>query len=124
MKEKIKRISSSTWALLLALMMVVSSFSVLAATTNVEKTGAGASSGTISKDDILYYDFSSLTDAGVNYSDGTTKSDGTTNLQYAADFSGTPNNAQWVADKVLAVTMQANLTFNSSSRVTVAKTSK
>ena len=40
MKEKIKRISSSTWALLLALMMVVSSFSVLAATTNVEKTGA------------------------------------------------------------------------------------
>ena len=39
MKEKIKRISSSTWALLLALMMVVSSFSVLAATTNVEKTG-------------------------------------------------------------------------------------
>lgn len=44
MKEKIKRISSSTWALLLALMMVVSSFSVLAATTNVEKTKA---SGTI-----------------------------------------------------------------------------
>lgn len=40
MKEKIKRISSSTWALLLALMMVVSSFSVLAATTNVNKTGA------------------------------------------------------------------------------------
>lgn len=39
MKEKIKRISSSTWALLLALMMVVSSFSVLAATTNAEKTG-------------------------------------------------------------------------------------
>ena len=39
MKEKIKRISSSTWALILALMMVVSSFSVLAATTNVEKTG-------------------------------------------------------------------------------------
>lgn len=39
MKEKIKRISSSTWALLLALMMVVSSFSVLAATTNTEKTG-------------------------------------------------------------------------------------
>lgn len=39
MKEKIKRISSSTWALLLALMMVVSSFSVLAATTNVNKTG-------------------------------------------------------------------------------------
>lgn len=44
MKEKIKRISSSTWALLLALMMVVSSFSVLAATTNTEKTKA---SGTI-----------------------------------------------------------------------------
>ncbi|QCT07467.1 hypothetical protein [Ruminococcus bovis] len=40
MKEKIKRISSSTWALILALMMVVSSFSVLAATTNVEKTNA------------------------------------------------------------------------------------
>lgn len=40
MKEKIKRISSSTWALVLALMMVVSSFSVLAATTNVNKTGA------------------------------------------------------------------------------------
>lgn len=39
MKEKIKRISSSTWALILALMMVVSSFSVLAVTTNVEKTG-------------------------------------------------------------------------------------
>lgn len=39
MKEKIKRISSSTWALVLALMMVVSSFSVLAATTNVNKTG-------------------------------------------------------------------------------------
>lgn len=45
MKEKIKRISSSTWALLLALMMVVSSFSVLAATTNVEKTGASLNSG-------------------------------------------------------------------------------
>lgn len=42
MKEKIKRISSSTWALILALMMVVSSFSVLAATTNVNKTGATA----------------------------------------------------------------------------------
>ena len=40
MKEKIKRISSSTWALILALLMVVSSFSVLAATTNVNKTGA------------------------------------------------------------------------------------
>lgn len=49
MKEKIKRISSSTWALLLALMMVVSSFSVLAATTNVEKTGADIASG-----DTLY----------------------------------------------------------------------
>lgn len=44
MKEKIKRISSSTWALILALMMVVSSFSVLAATTNVNKTKA---SGTV-----------------------------------------------------------------------------
>lgn len=49
MKEKIKRISSSTWALLLALMMVVSSFSVLAATTNVEKTG-----DSFSTDDIIY----------------------------------------------------------------------
>lgn len=39
MKEKIKRISSSTWALILAFMMAISSFSVLAATTNVEKTG-------------------------------------------------------------------------------------
>ena len=67
MKEKIKRISSSTWALLLALMMVVSSFSVLAATTNVNKTGAGASGGTISKGDILYYDFSNITTTGVNY---------------------------------------------------------
>lgn len=45
MKEKIKRISSSTWALILALMMVVSSFSVLAATTNVNKTGSGYSAG-------------------------------------------------------------------------------
>ena len=44
MKEKIKRISSSTWALILALMMVVSSFSVLAATTNVNKSKA---SGTV-----------------------------------------------------------------------------
>lgn len=50
MKEKIKRISSSTWALLLALMMVVSSFSVLAATTNVEKTGSGYSAG-----DTIYF---------------------------------------------------------------------
>ncbi|MDD6710164.1 MAG: hypothetical protein PUE26_08460 [Ruminococcus sp.] len=40
MKEKIKRISSSTWALILAFMMAISSFSVLAATTNVNKTGA------------------------------------------------------------------------------------
>lgn len=45
MKEKIKRISSSTWALILALMMVVSSFSVLAATTNVNKTDASLNSG-------------------------------------------------------------------------------
>lgn len=50
MKEKIKRISSSTWALLLALMMVVSSFSVLAATTNVNKTGSGYSDG-----DTIYF---------------------------------------------------------------------
>lgn len=50
MKEKIKRISSSTWALILALMMVVSSFSVLAATTNVEKTGSGYSAG-----DTIYF---------------------------------------------------------------------
>lgn len=65
MKEKIKRISSSTWALILALMMVVSSFSVLAATTNVNKTGAYT--GTI------YYHNSSLNaDATVciySYSD-------------------------------------------------------
>lgn len=45
MKEKIKRISSSTWALILALMMVVSSFSVLAATTNVNESGASLNSG-------------------------------------------------------------------------------
>nr|WP_296077709.1 hypothetical protein [uncultured Ruminococcus sp.] len=51
MKEKIKRISSSTWALILALMMVVSSFSVLAATTNVNKTGADIVSG----DTIYFY---------------------------------------------------------------------
>lgn len=57
MKEKIKRISSSTWALILALMMVVSSFSVLAATTNVEKTGAYT--GTI------YYHNSSANNATV-----------------------------------------------------------
>ena len=57
MKEKIKRISSSTWALLLALMMVVSSFSVLAATTNVNKTGAYT--GT------LYYHNSSANNATV-----------------------------------------------------------
>lgn len=117
MKEKIKRISSSTWALLLALMMVVSSFSVLAATTNVNKTGAGASGGKISKGDILYYDFTNININGVNYRDGS-------QLQYAADFSGSPNNAQWVADKVLAVTMQADLTFSSSSNVPVAKTNQ
>lgn len=117
MKEKIKRISSSTWALILALMMVVSSFSVLAATTNVNKTGAGASGGKISKGDILYYDFTNININGVNYRDGS-------QLQYAADFSGSPNNAQWVADKVLAVTMQADLTFSSSSNVPVAKTNQ
>ena len=50
MKEKIKRISSSTWALILALMMVVSSFSVLAATTKVNKTGSGYSAG-----DTIYF---------------------------------------------------------------------
>ena len=50
MKEKIKRISSSTWTLILALMMVVSSFSVLAATTNVNKTGSGYSAG-----DTIYF---------------------------------------------------------------------
>lgn len=117
MKEKIKRISSSTWALVLALMMVVSSFSVLAATTNVEKTGAGASGGTISKGDILYYDFSNITTTGVNYQDGST-------LQYASSFTGSYSNAEWVADKVLAVTMQSNLTFSSSSKVIVAKTNQ
>lgn len=117
MKEKIKRISSSTWALILALMMVVSSFSVLAATTNVNKTGAGASGGTISKGDILYYDFSNITTTGVNYQDGST-------LQYASSFTGSYSNAEWVADKVLAVTMQSNLTFSSSSKVIVAKTNQ
>lgn len=49
MKEKIKRISSSTWALILALMMVVSSFSVLASTTNVNESGASLNS-----DDTIY----------------------------------------------------------------------
>lgn len=51
MKEKIKRISSSTWALILALMMVVSSFSVLAATTNVNKSGDSES---MNSDDTIY----------------------------------------------------------------------
>lgn len=114
MKEKIKRISSSTWALLLALMMVVSSFSVLAATTNVNKSGAGASSGTISRGDTLYYDFSSLTDAGVNYYDGK-------DVQYTNSFSGTCNNGQWLDNKVLAVDVQENITFKSDSRQTIVK---
>lgn len=117
MKEKIKRISSSTWALILALMMVVSSFSVLAATTNVEQSKAGASSGKITKGDTLYYDFTEINNTGVNYYDGST-------LRYASDFKSDPINAKWVADKVLAVTMQADLTFNSSSKVIVAKTNQ
>lgn len=64
MKEKIKRISSSTWALLLALMMVVSSFSVLAATTNVEKTGSGYSAGDtiyFSAGETKWYDYNART---------------------------------------------------------------
>lgn len=115
MKEKIKRISSSTWALLLALMMVVSSFSVLAATTNVNKTGAGASSGTISEDDILYYDFSSITTAGVNYSDGQ-------DVRYAGSFSGTCTNGRWLDNKVLAVDVQKDITFKSDSSQVIVKT--
>lgn len=55
MKEKIKRISSSTWALILALMMVVSSFSVLAATTNVNKTGAYTATTPVSGDGYYLY---------------------------------------------------------------------
>ena len=117
MKEKIKRISSSTWALLLALMMVVSSFSVLAATTNVEKTGAGALGGTISKGDILYYDFSSLTTPGVNYYDGK-------DVRYTGSFSGTCYNGQWLDNKVLAVDVQENITFKSDSGQTIVKASQ
>lgn len=117
MKEKIKRISSSTWALILALMMVVSSFSVLAATTNVNKTGAGASGGTISKGDILYYDFSSLTTRGVNYYDGK-------DVRYTGSFSGTCYNGQWLDNKVLAVDVQENITFKSDSGQTIVKASQ
>lgn len=62
MKEKIKRISSSTWALILAVMMILSSFSVLAATTNAEKTGAYT--GTI------YYHNSSISGDVYIYSYG------------------------------------------------------
>lgn len=117
MKEKIKRISSSTWALLLALMMVVSSFSVLAATTNVNKTSAGALSGTISKGDILYYDFSSLTTPGVNYYDGQ-------NVQYAGTFSGTYTNGKWLDNRVLAVNVQKDITFESNSGQVIVQTSQ
>lgn len=117
MKEKIKRISSSTWALLLALMMVVSSFSVLAATTNVNKSGAGASSGTISKGHTLYYDFSSLTSPGVNYYDGK-------DVQYTNSFTGTCNNGQWLDNQVLAVDVQENITFKSDSGQTIVKASQ
>lgn len=117
MKEKIKRVSSSTWALILALMMVVSSFSVLAATTNVNKTSAGASSGTISKGDILYYDFSSLTTPGVNYYDGK-------DVRYTGSFSGTCYNGQWLDNKVLAVDVQENITFKSDSGQTIVKASQ
>lgn len=117
MKEKIKRISSSTWALILALMMVVSSFSVLAATTNVNKTsaGAGASSGTIFKGDTLYYDFSSLTSKGVNYSDGK-------DVRYAGSFSGTCTNGRWLDNQVLAVDVQKDITFKSDSSQVIVKT--
>lgn len=114
MKEKIKRISSSTWALILALMMVVSSFSVLAATTNVNKTGAGASGGTISKGDILYYDFSSLTTKGVNFWDGK-------NFSYSASFSGTCDNGTWLDNQVVAVTVQADIPFFSDNGLVIAK---
>lgn len=114
MKEKIKRISSSTWALILALMMVVSSFSVLAATTNVNKTGAGASGGTISQGNILYYDFSSLTKQGVNFWDGNKTS-------YSADFSGTCDNGTWLDNKVLAVTVQADIPFYSGNGRVIAQ---
>ncbi len=117
MKEKIKRISSSTWALILALMMVVSSFSVLAATTNVNKTSAGALSGTISKGDILYYDFSSLTTPGVNYYDGQ-------NVQYAGTFSGTYTNGKWLDNRVLAVNVQKDITFESNSGQVIVQTSQ
>lgn len=115
MKEKIKRISSSTWALLLALMMVVSSFSVLAATTNVNKTSAGASSGTISEGDILYYDFSSLTTPGVNYFDGQ-------DVRHTGSFSGTCTNGRWLDNKVLAVNVQKDITFESNSGQVIVKT--
>lgn len=117
MKEKIKRISSSTWALILALMMVVSSFSVLAATTNVNKTSAGASSGTISKGDTLYYDFSSLTSQGVNYYDGQ-------DVRYAGSFSGTCTNGRWLDNQVLAVDVQKDITFKSDSGQTIVKASQ
>lgn len=115
MKEKIKRISSSTWALILALMMVVSSFSVLAATTNVNKTSAGASSGTIFKGDTLYYDFSSLTTPGVNYYDGQ-------DVRHTGKFSGTCTNGRWLDNKVLAVDVQKNITFESNSGQVIVKT--
>lgn len=39
MKTKIKKISSSLWAMILALLMLVSSFSVMAGTVNVQSTG-------------------------------------------------------------------------------------
>lgn len=115
MKEKIKRISSSTWALLLALMMVVSSFSVLATTTNVNKTSAGASSGTIFKGDTLYYDFSSLTTPGVNYYDGQ-------DVRHTGKFSGTCTNGRWLDNKVLAVDVQKDITFESNSGQVIVKT--
>jgi len=70
MKEKIKRISSSTWALILALMMVVSSFSVLAATTNVEKTGKTNTTVYLvpaSQSDFSSYLNSSKTDVSPTY---------------------------------------------------------
>lgn len=114
MKEKIKRISSSTWALILALMMVVSSFSVLATTTNVNKTSAGASGGTISEGDILYYDFSSLTKRGVNFWDGK-------NFSYSEDFLGTCDNGTWLDNQVVAVTVQADIPFYSGNGRVIAQ---
>lgn len=98
MKEKIKRISSSTWALLLALMMVVSSFSVLAATTNVNKTGADIVSG-----DTIYF-----------YPNNEWKTD---SAKFGAYFVGT-NGDKWIGlfgdddDKYYSATVPSGGPFN------------